>query len=163
MKTGTKVFATIFGYCVVLWLTNWSISREFAREVGLTSSALDLRGLGAGFGGFASIVLFRRIWRVSRALLDARIRIPKSERLWGDWRYLWLLTPLLFQVTHHSSGTEMDGASVHTVFKYGEAPASFLLSGLAIMLFQLLVKLEEFDPENRNAGQATAGSRLPVT
>ncbi|MEK7950040.1 hypothetical protein [Luteolibacter soli] len=163
MKPETKVVAIIFGYCAILWVTNWSLSHEYAREVGHTASSLDLRGLGALFGFVSSIVLARRIWQVWRVILDARVRVPKSARLWGDWGYLWLLLPLLIHTDFHSNGSAEDGADVHTVFEYGSSAASFLLSGLAIMLFQLLVRLEAFNPENRNAEQAETGHRLPVT
>jgi hypothetical protein len=74
-------------------------------------------------------------------------------RLWGSWSYLWLLLPLAFGTTYHSSGTAEDGAAIKTVFEYGGTWASPLFSGLAIMLFQLLIRLEAFNPENRQASR----------
>ncbi|RYG23087.1 hypothetical protein EON82_15110 [bacterium] len=74
-----------------------------------------------------------------------------------------LLLPLLIQTSYHSNGTAKDGASVHSVFQYGGSAAPILLSGLAIMLFQLLVRLEAFNPENSSAEQTSEGHRLPVT
>ena len=155
MKPETKTFAIILAYCVILWLTNWSLSHEYSREAGLTSSGLDIRGLGALVGLVAAVVLARRVWRVSRILLATGVRVPMSIRLWGSWSYLWLLVPLAFGVTHHSSGTADDGASVHTILEYGGGAswASILFSAIAIMLFQLLVRLEAFNPENRAAEQ----------
>lgn len=151
MKPDTKTFAIIFGYCSVLWLTNWSLSHSYAREVGLTESSLDMRGLGPLFGVSASIILARRIWRVTRILLDTGVRIPSSIRLWDSWHYLWLVLPLAFGMTHHSSGLADDGATIKTVFEYGGSWASPLFSGLAILLFHLLIRLEGFNPENKKA------------
>jgi len=155
MKADNTTFSYIFVYCLVLWLTNWSLNHEYSRTVGITSSGLDARGLGALVGLVATVVLARRVWRVSRILLAAGVRVPMSIRLWGSWSCLWLLVPLAFGVTHHSSGTAHDGASVHTIFKYGGGLswASILFSAIAIMLFQLLVRLEAFNPENQKAEQ----------
>ena len=83
MKAENRIFTIILGYCAILWLANWSLSPEYAREVGLKASGLDMRGLGALTGLVASVVLARRIWQVTRAILDARIRISRSIRLWG--------------------------------------------------------------------------------
>jgi len=157
MKPESKTFTIIFGYCSVLWLTNWSLSHEYAREVGLTESHIDLRGLGALLGLVASIILARRIWVVARILFDGQVRIPKSTRLWGAWSYLALLLPLAFGMTHNSSGSAEDGVFIKTVFEYGGSWASALSSGIAIMLFQLLIRLESFNPEN-NEAQARPGN-----
>jgi hypothetical protein len=148
MKPETKTFAIIFGYCLVLWMTNWTVSHSYARDVGLTESSLDMRGLGAIIGVVASIILTRRIWRVTRILFDEGVRIPSSMRLWGSWHYLLLVLPLAYGVTYHSSGIDDDGAAIKTVFEYGGFWASPLFSGLAIMLFQLLIRLEAFNLDN---------------
>ena len=155
MKPESKTFAIIFGYCSILWLTNWSLTHEYAREVGLKSSSLDMRNLGALLGLVISIILARRIWRITRALLAAGIRIPRSVRMWGSWRYLWLLLPLAFGTTYHSSGAAEDGAGIQTVFEYGGGGAwtSALFSAISIMLLQLLIRLEAFNPENGQAEQ----------
>lgn len=144
MKSETKIFAIIAGYCVILWLTNWSLSHEYDRERGLTSSDVDLRGLGALLGVVASVILGRRIWQVFRELLEAGIRIPRSIRLWGSWSMLWLLAPMAFGTSYHSSSIASDGADIQTVFEYGGGSSwiSILSSAVAIMLFQLLVRLE---------------------
>jgi hypothetical protein len=166
MKPETKTFATIFGYCAILWMTNWSLSHEYARQFGVTASSLDMRGFGALLGLGASLVLARRIWRVARILFDARVRIPSSIRLWGSWSYLWLLLPLAFGTLHHSSGTAEDGARIDTVFEYGGSWAVPLFSGIAIMLFQLLSRLEAFNPENEEAEQAAPQQRcisIPIS
>jgi len=162
MKSETKIFTIILGYCLILWLTNWSLSHDYSRESGVTSSTIDLRGLGTLFGLVASVLLARRIWRVTRELLDARIRIPKSICLWGSWHCLLLLLPLTFGITHYSSGTAADKASIQTVFEYGGGSSwiSIFFSGAAIMLFQLLVRLEAFSPGNRNAKPAHGEQRL---
>lgn len=163
MKAETKTYTIILGYCVVLWLTNWSLNHDYSREVGLTSSGIDIRGLGAFVGLVAAVILARRVWRVSRILLAAGIQIPMTTRLWGSWSYLWLLVPLAFGLTHHSSGTAKDGANIHTIFEYGGGAswASILFSAIAIMLFQLLIRLESFNPENQEAEQGGGLNALP--
>ncbi len=159
MKPESKVFSIVLGYCVVLWLTNWSLSHEYQRKIGLTSCSIDLRLLGALFGIVASVVLTRRICEVVRILLNAGIRIPTSVRLWGSWSTLWLLSPLILGLTHHGFHVTSDGVDVRTVFIYGGGPslASIAFSGIAIMLFQLLVRLEAFNPNNK-AEQTGSGS-----
>ena len=156
MKPESKVFVIIFGYCVILWATNWSLSHEYSREVGLTAASIDMRGLGALIGLIASIILGRRIWRVVRALFDMQVRIPMTRRLWSSWGYLWLLLPLTFGKVTHSYGTTEDGAAIKTIFEYGGSWASPLFSGLAIMLFQLLIRLEAFNPINKSKKQNKA-------
>ena len=164
MKPDSKTFVVILAYCAVLWLTNWSLSHEYAREVGMTSSTLDMRVLGALIGFVATFVLSRRIWRITRAFLDVGVRIPKSVRLWGSWNYLFLLLPLAIRITYHTSGTADDGAGVQTVIEYGGGAswASALFSAIAIMLFQLLAKIESFNPDNEEAKQASPDRPLPA-
>jgi hypothetical protein len=157
MKPENKTFAIIAGYCAILWATNWSLSHDYAREHGLTASSIDMRNLGALVGLVASYVLARRIWRVSRIIFNTRVGIPKSVRLWGSWSYLLLLLPLGFGVTNHSAGTAEDGTNVTTIFEYGGSWAAAFFSAIAIMLFQLLVNLEAFNPENKEAEQVADG------
>ena len=160
MKPETKTFTIILGYCSVLWATNWSFTYAYARKVGLLSSGLDLRGLGAVVGLLATVVLAVRFWRVTRILFDAGVRIPKSIRLWGPSSRLWLLLPLAFRVTHYSGGTADDGAGIQTVFEYGGGASgvSILFSATAILLFQLLVSLEAFNPENQQSDEFGEGA-----
>lgn len=160
MKPESKTFAIILGYCSVLWLTNWSFTHEYARKVGLLSSGLDLRGLGAVVGLIATVVLSVRIWRLARILFDARVRIPKSVQLWGPWSRMWLLLPIAFHVTHHSNGTASDGAGIQSVFEYGGGASglSILFSAIAIVLFQLLVSLEAFNPDNQQSKEGDDGN-----
>jgi len=149
MKSEKKTFIIIFLYCLVLWLTNWSMNREFSREKEIYfESNLDLRGLGILLGGIASIILARRIWLTARMLWATGIEIPIKTRLWGSWSYLGLLVPLAFGATHHSSGTAEGGANLHTVFEYGGGTSlgSILSSAIAIMLYQLLTRLKSFTP-----------------
>ncbi|MEM7015434.1 MAG: hypothetical protein AAF585_28580 [Verrucomicrobiota bacterium] len=151
MNPHRLTFSIIGVYCVSLWVTNWSWVREYDRETGVTGFVIDLRGTGAVVGFLCSIFLIRRVWQVMRLILDAGARIPSSERLWGRWRYLLLLFPLAWQADYASSGQSKDGADFQSVVEYGGGPsgASILLSAIAIMLFQFLVRLESFNPENQ--------------
>lgn len=164
MKAETKVFAVILGYSAFLWLTNWSLSREYERESETISSAIDLRGLGILFGLVISAFLVRPIWRLVREFLDSRLRIPKSIPLFGSWFYLLLLLPLGFGFDHSWTRHADDGAAVHSDFAYGGGDTrvfSILFSGLAIMLFQLLVRLEACSPDNASEDQ-TSGYQPPT-
>jgi len=153
MKPENKIFACILAYCALLWIMNWSLVLRYERDLGVTTSGLDLRGAAALIGLVAAVILARRVWRVSRAILQAGIRIPRSVRLWGSWSYLSLLLPLTFGTSYQSSGLAADGAPVQTLFEYGGgfAWASLLFSATAIMLFQLLIRLESFNPESASA------------
>ena len=124
------------------------------------ASLLDKLGAFTGFVG--SFVLVRRVWRVLRIILDAGIRIPNSTRLWGSWSYLVLLLPLVYRMTQHSSGLAEDGAHIDTVFEYGATWASVLLSAVAIMLFQLLIRLEALNPKTQMQNKASHHNPLPA-
>lgn len=135
----------ILAYCAVLWLTNWSWSTEYDRDIGLTHSSIDLRGLGAIVGAMITAVCVRRAWKLVRELLDLGVRIPKKQRLLGDWGMLWYLIPLGIGVGSQSHSTEIAGVLTTSEFQYGGSMGSIyslILSAFAIMLFQTVVNLE---------------------
>ncbi len=152
MKPESKMFALILGYCSIMWLTNWSVSHKNEGASGGSFSVLDLRIYGVLFGVFAVLVLFRRIWRIVRELLDARIRIPRTARLRGTWHYLWFLWPLAPGFTRFSWGLADDGTPIETIFEYGGGISwvSILCTALVVMLFQFLVNLEAFLQHHRS-------------
>lgn len=94
MKPDANFRVRAFTYCVILWLTNWSIAYTYDRELGITSSATDLRGLGTLISAWITFSCLRRIWKLLRVYLDKPFRVPLTLSLWGDWRYLLLLIPL---------------------------------------------------------------------
>ena len=162
MKSTTKVRLIVASYCVGLWLTNWSFSTSYDRNVGLTSQSLDLRGLGAVVGGLVTFVCVRRLWHLIRELLALGVRIPRDARICGDWGLLWLLAPLAFGVSNRSTGLTNDGTLATTIFQYGGDWPSILSIGLsasAIMLFQTVVHLESNHPdkEQNNAMNRSRG------
>lgn len=106
------------------------------------------------FSVIASFVLAKRVWELLRKIMDRRIRIPLSLRLWGDWKALWLLLPLFFGSVYHSHGIAEDGAAIHAVYEYGgdSSLAVFFFAATTIKLFQFRVRLEALDPDsNRDA------------
>jgi hypothetical protein len=147
MKPQAKLNLVVVGYCVILWLTNWSYVHTYDRDEGLTSSFGDYRALGVLMGVIASFILARRIWRVFRDYLARGIRIDPDVRIWSGWTMLILLMPLFFGYSSHSIGVADDGASMTSDFEYGGDISlySAAFSGLAIMLFQALVTLESYD------------------
>ena len=165
MKPSTKLFLVIATYSVALWATNWRISTSYAREIGVTQSGLDLRGIGALAGGLITVVCLRRLWKLSRELLDRGVRIPASMRIWGNWRMLWFLLPLAIVTTNRSSSIADDGSLTTTIVEYGGdlSFVSIVVSASAIMLFQTVVNLESLHPDNeQNKGVARERATTPV-
>ncbi|GAA5504868.1 hypothetical protein [Novipirellula caenicola] len=135
----------ILAYCFVLWLTNWSWSTDYDRDIGLTHSSIDLRGLGAILGMLVTVICVRRVWMLFREILDLSVRIPRQRRLLGDWGMLWYLVPLIISFGSQSHSTSIDGVLATSKFQYGGDVASIyslVLSASAIMLFQTVVNLE---------------------
>ncbi|MCH8475714.1 MAG: hypothetical protein LAT55_10855 [Opitutales bacterium] len=149
MKSPGKTFYVILGYCAFLWVTNWSLSHTYDRDLGLIASSLDLRGLGAFLGIALSLFYLRQIWKTLRIFLDKQIRIPQTARLYGSWAYLLLLFPLAINTRHIFHRTTGDGTTTTTVFEYGGGPsiASVLLSAMAIMLYQTHLTLKSHQTE----------------
>ena len=150
MKPETKLQVYIFCYAFILWMMNWSVSHTYDRTTGLISSSQNMQVLGIFFSLIVVYILAKRVWKVFRVLLDRSIRVPRSFKLWGDWKPLLLLLPLFIGITHNSLGIAADGSEIYTVFEYGGnlSIALFLLGAVAIMLFQLLVRLELFDSDH---------------
>jgi len=161
MKPETKLQVYIFCYALILWMTNWSLAHTYDRTTGLASTSRNMQGFGILFSLIVVYILAKRVWKILRVLLDRRIRVPRSLKLWGDWKPLLLLLPLFIGITHHSHGIADDGAAIHTVFEYGgdSSIALFFFGAVAIMLFQLLVRLESFDPDH----QGESGRREILT
>jgi hypothetical protein len=145
MKPETKVSLSILGYCIFLWLTNWSIGNHYDRTNGTTFTGVDLRGFGLLVSAVATYMITKRIWKTIRLYLDQGIRIPSTTRLLGDWTYLILLIPLFVTYSSTSYSTATDGAGVETKFVYGEGISwvTFIFSSISIMLFQVLSKLKQ--------------------
>ena len=150
MGRKTKTQLVIIAYCATLWATNWSVSTSYDREIGLTHSAIDLRGLGVLAGGIVTFVCLRRLWKLLRELLELGVRIPSGTRIWGEWGQLWFLAPLAIGVRNPWSTNADDGTLTTTVFEYGGELSlySILVSASAIMLFQTVVNLESLHPDN---------------
>ena len=149
MERQTKIQLAVIAYCAFLWFTNWRVSTSYDRDIGLTNTELDLRVLGFLFGGIATIVYTRRLWKLTRDLLSLGARIPKEQRIIGQLHLLWLLTPLAFGFDNHWATVAGDGAIAETVFEYGGdlSVLSIILSASAIMLFQTIINLESFHPD----------------
>ena len=150
MNPHKKILLCVSAYCILLWLTNWSSSTVYDRDQGLTAESLDMRGAGITLGIIFSIVFLRRIYLVMRILMESSVRIPKDLKFLSGWSYLALLLPLLYGYSHHKDSI-VEGVKATTIFQYGGDLSAFslLFSGIAIMLFQFLVRLESFNPENR--------------
>jgi len=149
MKPEAKLNLIVLGYCVFLWLSNWSLSHTYYRKGGVVASSIDFRPVGLLLGVIASYILARRIWRVVRSYLDRGIRIRSEMRIWGGWTMLLLLMPLCFGYSSQSNGFADDGVPMTTIFEYGGTISlySAVFSGFVIMLFLALVRLESFNPE----------------
>ena len=150
MNPHKKILLCVTAYCVLLWLTNWSTSTVYDHDQGLTSESLDMRGAGIIIGVIFSIVFLRRIYLIMRILMESSVRIPREIKFLSGWSYLGLLLPLLYGYSSYKDSM-VDGVKATTIFQYGGDFSGFslLFSGIAIMLFQFLVKLESFNPENR--------------
>jgi len=144
MSPDKKTNSIILGYCLVLWITNWSLRWENSPKSNPTEWSIEMNALGAILGFIGSVVFARRIWRLIRVFLDKQVRIPLSFPLWTNWQSLGLLIPLFFGMTYHFSGTPVEGEASKMIFTYGDSWASPLCSGIAIMLFQLLIRLEAY-------------------
>jgi len=145
-KPQAKLKTFIFAYCVFIGLTNCYIVYADP-ELGV----YDMRPWGIFIGLLVLSVLLECVWRTVRGILDVGARIPKSASLWGDWRYLLLLFPLALEqnIPFPSALASVIGVSG---LKYGgNANTVWLavLTAAAVMFFQLLVHLEEFNPNNR--------------
>ena len=148
MKAKKKVSRSIVAYCAFLWLTNWSTNTYTSSEKiqRLSSSSVDFRGLGVLIGVVASVVLLWRLCKIVRQLLAEGPVVPKSVKIWGRWSYLWLLAPLFFGLTYSFVDEQGAGWFTKTTFQYGGGISiwSFVCSGFAIMLYQLVTNVEGF-------------------
>ncbi len=151
MNPHKKILLCVTIYCVFLWLTNWSTSTVYDREQGLIEEYLDMRGAGIFLGVVFSVVFLRRIYLTMRILMESPVSVPKDIKFFSGWSYLGLLLPLLYGYSSHKDSM-VGGVKATTIFQYGGDFSAFslLFSGIAIMLFQFLVRLESFNPENRS-------------
>ena len=126
-----------------MWLSNWSLEREYQRTEGILSSIYSLQPVSAIVGLFALVSFILHCWQAYEILRDAKIGLPKRFSLRGSIPYLWLLTPLLITTDFHWMGTADDGAVTINVLKVGGDFSLFLilLWGGVIGLHQLLVQL----------------------
>ncbi|KLU05431.1 hypothetical protein RISK_002538 [Rhodopirellula islandica] len=144
LTTELKVAAITQGYAALACVTCWRYETTWDRDVGVTLSAIDLRGAGALIGGVVSIVCLKRIWSLVRNLLSRGAVVPSEHRIWGRLSSLVFLLPMLvgFSFNH---GEIVDSSVLQmTTVTYGGGPAviSAALSALAVLAFQAVVELE---------------------
>lgn len=151
MNNRIKMRLWILGYCLFLWSTNWSLMHKYDRTSGLTSSGIDLHGLGLIITISITILLARKVWLEMRGMLDCGMIIPLKSRIWGQKRNILLLLPLAFNYSVISSEIGQDEVMITTTFKYGSeiAPYTIFIGWLGIMLFQTLYNLNTYDIEDR--------------
>ena len=152
----------LLAYCVVLWLTNWSWSTEYESKIGVAHTSIDLRWLGAILGGIVTVICIRRAWRLIRELMDLGVRVPREQRLVGNWGMLWYLIPLGIRVVPQWHSTVIEGVVRTSEFQYGGSMASLyslVLSASAIMLFQTVVNLESQLAKQNNSVPALEGGK----
>lgn len=131
-------------YCLILWLTNWSLEYSYDREHGLTYTSIDLRVFTILFSLIASYFLLKKMWRIVRQLLDEGVKVPLDKKLVTGKEFLVLLLPLLFGVTTDSNGLAADGTEFTKTFEYGGSLSVGLIfvAAIFIILFNTLVNLE---------------------
>ncbi|MEP0058215.1 hypothetical protein [Rhodopirellula bahusiensis] len=131
-------------YTIVLCFTNWRHETTWDREVGLTVSAIDLRGTGALIGGIISAICLRRIWSLYRQLLSRGAVVPSEHRIWGRFRLALFLLPMLLTYTWTESIVIDGDVPQRTTITYGGgfADVSMAISAFAILAFQTVVELE---------------------
>ena len=141
---------TVVIYCMILWATNWSISYDYDRTVGTTSSSFDLRIIGMFFAIISSYHLIKRIWKVVREYLENNITIPAKDKIIESKWYYTLLIPLIVGFNNSSHEELIDGTTVTKTVIYGtEKSLPLLIASLIfIILFNSLINLEKYNKNN---------------
>jgi hypothetical protein len=135
-----KMRLIIIGYCIFLYLMNFSYTVHYKYDKGSQSSTIELQKLAFLISFILMIVLAVRLWKFIRRMLDVGIKIPLKTPVWGQFSNFLLLLPLYI---HHTVGTSEilnNGTIVTKTFIYGPSHdlVIMLVPGMAIMLFQTL-------------------------
>ena len=147
----------IIGYCIFLYLMNFSYTVHYKYDKGSQSSTIELQKLAFLISLIIMIVLAVQLWKFIRRILDAGIQIPFKTPIWGQFSNLLLLLPLYIHQTVGASEILNDGTVMTTTFIYGPSRdlSIMVVSGMAIMLFQTLCNFHFYNTQD------SSGKYLP--
>lgn len=152
----------IIGFALFLALTNWQLERTLERSISDGASQSQVFSCDFSFPGLllAICAALYFAWLIFRRLLDLPGRVPRSYRLFGDWRWLLLLAPLWFHTSTRSFTLVEDDGLLTTISGYGTVSSTqtFLFAAASILLLQTYHRLEAWgessgtlDPEKTDA------------
>jgi hypothetical protein len=139
-------------FAVALVATNWHWSRTIQQPN--TSTIIDFHGAHIGIlvCAVALVAWLVRLYRLVRALLDQRVRVPQDLKFLSWLPNLFLL-PLLFSVSSTFTTTISDKETMIISRGYGSGGASFALFVLAALLigcYQMFYGLISYHQNSSN-------------